>query len=227
MAFTLWRTRQEAIYLVLCWCDRINSMPYVLNLHPYPSKGAGNKNRFTNKQQLDASIPKTAAPKDSVPSPSAQTNLPQTISWQALEYAYIKKTPDWYWAVGILTIGLFIVALIFSNFLFSIFVLLSGFTIALYGARAPQVVSFCLSIEGVRIRDRVYPYDVLKSFWIFYHPPQVKELSIESQKLIMPQIKIPLGEANPAQVRAYLQQFLPERQQEESFIDVSTRYLGF
>ena len=153
--------------------------------------------------------------------------LPNSISWQASEYAYIKKSPDWYWAVGILTIGFFAVAMIFGNMLFGVFMLLAGFTIALYGARPPRIVTCTLSAEGVRIENRVYPYESLKSFWIFYHPPQVKELSVESQKLIMPQIKIPLGDANPAEVRTYLQQFMPEHQQEESLIDTATRFLGF
>jgi len=105
--------------------------------------------------------------------------------------------------------------------------LLGGFTIALYGARPPRIISFSLSVEGVRIENRVYPYESLKSFWIFYHPPQIKELSVESQKMIVPQIKIPLGDTNPAEIRAYLQQFIPERQQEESLIDTAMRFLKF
>lgn len=150
-----------------------------------------------------------------------------SLSWEAPEYVYTKKSSDWYWAVGILSVGLFAVALIFHNFLFGIFMLLGGFTIALYGARPPQIVTFTLSIEGIHIKNRVYPYESLKSFWIFYRPPEIKELSIESQKMIMPQIKIPMGDANPAEVRAYLQQFMPEHQQEESLIDTAMRFLKF
>ena len=180
-------------------CAKLASMPYVLNL--------------SNRSKT--------------PTEHATPSLPETISWEAPEYAYSKKSPDWYWAVGIFTIGFFVVALVFNNFLFGIFMLLGGFTIALYGARQPRVVRFTISAEGIRIENRVYPYESLKSFWIFYHPPQVKELSVESQKLIMPQIKIPLGDTNPAEVRAYLQQFISERQQEESLIDTMTRFLGF
>ena len=186
-------------------------MPYVLDLSQHK----------TNNE------PASAETKDAPASPPVETKIPESISWQASEYAYVKKTPDWYWAVGILTIGFFVTALIFSNLLFSIFVLLGGFTIALYGARPPRMVSFSLSVEGVRIANRVYPYETLKSFWIFYHPPHIKELSIESQKMVMPHIKIPLGEENPAKIRAYLMQFLSERQQEESLIDVGTRFLGY
>ena len=88
--------------------------------------------------------------------------LPASISWQAPEYVYTKKSPDWYWAVGIVTVGFFVVAIIFNNFLFGGFMLLGGFTIALYGARPPRIISFSLSVEGVRIENRVYPYESLK-----------------------------------------------------------------
>jgi len=185
------------------------------------------KNRAVEKQH--APMPKRSVPSREIktPEPTAFDTLPDSISWEAPEYVYIKKSPDWYWAVGILTIGLFVVALVFNNFLFGIFMLLGGFTIALYGARPPRMVQFMISAEGIRIENRVYPYESLKSFWIFYHPPHIKELSVESEKMLMPQIKIPLGDINPAQVRAYLQQFIPERQQEESLIDTVTRFLGF
>lgn len=178
-------------------------MPYVLDL---------TKNKTPTEQNANT---------------ASQNEPVASLSWQAPEYVYIKKSPDWYWAVGIMSIGFFVVAVIFQNFLFGAFMLLGGFTVALYGARPPRIVTFTLSVEGIRIENRVYPYESLKSFWIFYRPPDIKELSIESQKMIMPQIKIPLGEANPAEVRAYLQQFMPERQQEESLIDTAMRFLKF
>ncbi|MEK7173744.1 MAG: hypothetical protein AAB710_01525 [Patescibacteria group bacterium] len=162
-----------------------------------------------------------------LPESAATASLPDEISWQAPEYRHVKKSSDWYWSVGILTAGLFAVSLIFNNILFGIFVLLGGFTIALYGARPPQTISFKLASSGIHIANRVYSYQSLKSFWIFYNPPDIKEISIESQKMIMPRIIIPLGDTNPAQVRAYLTQFLAERTQEESLIDSIVRYVGF
>lgn len=186
-------------------------MPYILNLQNNKNQAEPEKDPVPQKQ----------------PAEQPANQLPASLSWQAAEYEHKKKSTDWYWAVGILTIGFFGVAIVFENVLFSILVLLAGFAIALYGAKPPRMVSFVLSVEGIRIQNRVYPYESLKSFWIFYHPEHVKELSIESQKLIMPHVKIPLGDMNPVEVRAYLQQFLPERHQEESLIDVGTRFLGF
>lgn len=156
-----------------------------------------------------------------------QNSLPEEITWQALEYRHIRKNTDWYWSVGIIMVGLFVVSLVFQNILFGIFILLAGFTLALYGARPPRMVSFKLASDGIHIANNIYPYQSLKSFWIFYHPPDIKEISIESQKVIMPRIIIPLGDINPTVVRAYLLQFLGEQHQEESLIDSMIRYVGF
>ena len=212
------------VYLILFSCDTIGTMPYVLDF----------KNRDV-QQQPPAAPPKTIPQQPAKPAepkpvkhtePTANT-LPDAITWEAPEYLHIKKSPDWYWAVGILTVGIFVVALIFNNYLFGIFVLVGGFTVALYGARPPRVMRFTISGEGIRIENRVYPFETLKSFWIFYRPPDIKELSVESEKLIMPRIQIPLGDTNPVEVRAFLKQFLSEQQQEESLIDSVTRLLGY
>ncbi|TSC78445.1 MAG: Uncharacterized protein G01um101429_776 [Parcubacteria group bacterium Gr01-1014_29] len=193
-------------------------MSYVLNLK-------NTQEPVKAREQKPHDDPQAAA--QNIRPAANKPQLPATISWQAPEYTQYKRSPDWYWSVGILTIGIFITALVFHNILFAIFILLAGFTIALYGARPARVVTFTLLGEGIRIQDRVYPYEMLKSFWIFYHPPNIKEISVESHKFIMPHIKIPLGDTNPVTVRAYLQQFMPERPQEESLIDITARYLGF
>jgi len=158
---------------------------------------------------------------------SERENFYRPILWEAEEYPYYRKSSDWYWAVGIITAGFFAVAIIVGNLLFGAFILLGGFTLALYGARRPQTVSFSISPKGVHVGDTIYPYESIKSFWIFYDPPHVKELSIESHKFIMPHIRIPLGNVNPANMRSYLQQFLPEEQQEEALTDSLARYFRF
>lgn len=153
-------------------------------------------------------------------------NTPETsaITWQAPEYTHYFKTSDWYWSVGILTLALFAVGLIMRNFLFSLLVVIAGFTVAMYGAKKPRTVTFSIDLEGLRIGDTLHPFETLKSFWIFYDPPLTKELSVESQKMMMPHIKIPLAEANPAKIRAYLVQYMPEKHQEESLVEHLIRY---
>ena len=43
-------------------------------------------------------------------------NLPSKIKWSALEYEFHEKTPEWYWALGIITAALVLAAVILHNF---------------------------------------------------------------------------------------------------------------
>ena len=149
------------------------------------------------------------------------------MSWEAPEHELREKTPDWYWAVGIIAFGFLILAILLKNFLFAILVLLGGFTVAMYGVKQPKIVNFAITSRGIKVEDKLYPYDNLQFFWINYDPPQVKELYIISKKKFVPQIFIPLGQADPNLVREHLMKFLEEREIQESFVDVIARFFRF
>ncbi|MEK7576575.1 MAG: hypothetical protein AAB482_02665 [Patescibacteria group bacterium] len=150
-----------------------------------------------------------------------------SIAWKAPEYVYYKKSPDWYWSLGILGAALIGVALWQNNFLFALITLVGTFAIALYAVRKPRTIEIKISIKGVEIDNTLYPYESLKSFWIFYRPGGVKELSLMSEKMFMPRIAIPIGDIDPVELRDLLIQSIPETAQEESFADAIARWLGF
>ncbi len=149
------------------------------------------------------------------------------VEWQSLEYEYHEKSSDWYWAVGIITVGFFALAIILKNFLFALMALIAGFTLAMYGAKKPKTVSFAITSRGIKIGNVLYPYDDLKSFWINYDPPRVKELYVISKKVLLPQLSIPLGTADPNQIREHLMKFLEEKEIQESFADAIARFFRF
>lgn len=157
----------------------------------------------------------------------SEPNQIQQIEWQAPEYEFHQKKPDWFWALGIIVAALVFSAIIFKNMLFAILALMGGFSLALYGARKPKIVSFSISPRGIKINDRIYYYDDLKSFWINYDPPHKKELLIESKKTFVPHIAIMLAGADPVAIREYLLKFLKEERIEESLITTVGRLLGF
>lgn len=164
-----------------------------------------------------------------LPPPSSGTSLVDMtgFEWEAPEYNSYNKPTDWYWALGIFTIGLLAVAVIMKNVLFGVFVLLAGFTMGLFGAKPPRVRTFSVSHEGLSIDSETFPFSSLSSFWIFYNPPHQQEVSIETQRSMQRYIKIPLGELNPLEIRKYLLQYIPEKPHEESLIDILSHYLRF
>jgi len=151
----------------------------------------------------------------------------EKFEWSALEYEYHEKTSDWFWALGIITLALFLSAIFLKSFLFGFLILLAGFSLALFGARKPNNINFKIDVQGIHIGETIYPYENLKSFWVDYQPPYKKELIIESQKTFMPHINIMLGEADPVKIREYLLKFLKEEKIEEPLTLTIARFLKF
>ncbi len=149
------------------------------------------------------------------------------IKWQAPEFEQQEKNKSWFVIAGLVALGLFLWAILTKNFIFAILIALSYFSISVYAIKKPKKIKLAITPRGVKIDNSLYEYDNLRSFWIFYSPPYLKELSIRSRKTIMPYIKIPLGETNPAKVRKILIKYIPERKQEESLIDNLARGLKY
>jgi len=100
-------------------------------------------------------------------------NLPSKIRWSAPEYEFHEKTPEWYWALGIITAALVLAAVVLHNFLFAVFAVLAGFSVGLYGARRPRLVSHEINSGGVSFGNRNFNYENIDHFWINYNPPLV------------------------------------------------------
>jgi hypothetical protein len=149
------------------------------------------------------------------------------LKWTAPEFTHYRKNKSWFVVVGVIAAGLFGWALLTKNLLFALLIGLSYFSVVVYGLKKPRKIPLTITPKGVKVEQTLYPFDNLRSFWIFYDPAQVKELSLRSKKLIMPYIKIPLGEQNPVEVRRLLLKYLPERKQEESLIDNLARSMRF
>ena len=157
----------------------------------------------------------------------APSHLGILLSWDAEEFEYYEKNKDWYWSVGIVSIGFFILAIILENWLFALLAVLGGFTVAMHGSKKPREIRFSITSRGILANDVLYPYDSLQHFWINYDPPRHKSLYLISKKLAQTQLNIPLGQADPNEVREQLLKFLDEREIEESLFDAIARFLRF
>jgi hypothetical protein len=149
------------------------------------------------------------------------------LEWTAPEFEYYHKDKSWLVMVGLIAAGLFLWALLTKNIIFALLIGLSYFATMAYGLKKPAPVKLVVTSQGIKINQTLYEFDNLKSFWIFYQPPQVREISLRSKKTIMPYIKLPLGEQNPVEVREVLLKYLPERKHKESLIDNFARSLKF
>jgi hypothetical protein len=148
------------------------------------------------------------------------------LKWQAYEYEYTERPRDWYWALGILALAFSITSIILGNVLFAVFILVAAFSAALHSRKPPEIFTFELNPKGIRINDKIYPYQTLRSFWID-DEIYFDQMIVRSEKKLMPHLIIPLGNMDLVSVREYMLNYLPEEEMREPFTHKLLEYFGF
>lgn len=148
------------------------------------------------------------------------------LYWQTFEYEHHDHGPDWFWAVGIITIALSVTAILLNNVLFAFVIILSGFVLSLFAARPPEQIDIVIDDRGIRIAKTFYPFHGLESFWIEETETHFK-LLVKSQRLLMPYIIVPLGDMDPEKVQRYMIRRLPEVFHSESSLQRIMEHMGF
>ncbi len=97
------------------------------------------------------------------------------IEWNASEHDHFEKSPDWYWAVGIITVTCAALAFIFSNVIFGIFILIGAVTLTLHASRKPRILHYQINDRGIVVDNVLYTFLTLDSFWIdtLHHQPKI------------------------------------------------------
>lgn len=151
------------------------------------------------------------------------------IFWQNYEFEYKEKTNDWFWGMGIVVVCLSIIAIIYDNPLFAIFMLIAGFTIFMKAKKVPRLIDFELSDKGIKIDGTLYSYGNLKSFWIEDNKREAPKMILKTEKFITPIIVIPLDTdlVDHEEIRNFLLKYLTEEKLIEPFSHKITEFLGF
>lgn len=152
---------------------------------------------------------------------------PALLSWQALEFEPGMERGMRLILAGAALIVAGVVTLFFRNYMFTLLLVISGGLIVGQAFRHPRQLNFYVSARGVKIGPRIFQFEDLKSFWIFYDPPFSKELSLQSHKTFVPMIRAPLGDIDPLRLREVLLRFLKEEKHEESLVDILAKVVGF
>ncbi len=151
-----------------------------------------------------------------------------SFRFTAPEYHYKHKATDWYWAVGIVTLAAAATAIIFNNILFSILIVLGGFTLIMHAARRPVDHEIDINDAGITIGKYHFTYGNLESFWI-EHTEHARML-VKTKRLIMPHLIVPvdfLSGDEKEEVREFLKTKLAEEEQHEPLLEMIMEYIGF
>ena len=77
------------------------------------------------------------------------------ISWSAPEYEEQERSPDWFWALGVIVITGSLAAIIYSNYFFAILIILSGSLLWFYSKKSPELVNYELTSKGFQVKSKL------------------------------------------------------------------------
>lgn len=151
----------------------------------------------------------------------------RAVTWEAHEHRHIEKTSDWFWAVGIIAISGCVASIIFGNVLFGIVILLGGATSILFAHRQPKVLTYEVSVRGIRIQDRLYPFASLEAFTLDEDAPEGPQLIVKSKHLFMPLIILPVPPEYIDEIDELMGAKLEEAHLEEPLSHRLLEFFGF
>ena len=151
----------------------------------------------------------------------------KSIQWSFNEYVKQTRGRGWYfWAV---LIGGAIVAyaLLTSNWLFALIIVMIGIIIVINHQQKPDQMEFEINHQGIKLNNKSYKYSELNKFWIIYQPPHVKNLYFDFKSPLKPGLSVPLEKENPIKIKSFLRNYLEEdlEQEQEPFSESLGRML--
>lgn len=116
----------------------------------------------------------------------------------------------WYVSALIIAGLLLLYALYTKNFLFAVLIMTIGFIIFMHDLRDPEEHDCIVTDGGIFIDKEFYPYNHFTRFWLIYEPPSVKNLYLEREGITTSHITIPIGDADPMEVRRWMRRVVLE-----------------
>jgi len=158
-----------------------------------------------------------------------QTSRPTKIAWQSLEHSsHRPKGVDWFWGLGIVSIGAIVLSFYFGNILFGIIVALFAITSGMIINKKPELHNFEISRKGIKAGHLLYPYSSLQSFWVEDTEHEDK-IIFRISKSMQPYLIIPFDSTNidAEIIRDYLLDYLDEEDMEEPLHQKIMEFFGF
>lgn len=140
---------------------------------------------------------------------------------------YRQKGPDWYWALGVIALASAVIAVIYNNIFFAVFIILGAIVLGFYANKRPEVIDVAISEEGVMVQNYLYPFETLKGFAVDQHELGTY-LLIETSRTLVPVVSIPLPEQlDPDALSDLLKTRVEPKKLEEPLSHKLMEVLGF
>lgn len=151
-----------------------------------------------------------------------------TIEWSAPEYTHKERGNDWFWTLGLITIVACGIAIWLHNYVFAVFLVISGCCLIMFTMRRPQDITFIVETKGLTMGRDLHTWKSLKSFNIKNNEHDVyAKLLIETSKYFLPIYTLPFPKEKIDEVKEALLKVLPRSEIDESKSMIFMEKLGF
>ena len=154
-------------------------------------------------------------------------DTPTVLRWSAYEHEHIERTPDWYWALGIVTAAVVIICILLHNVLFAVVIVLAATAIALHSRVEPHPATFEISDRGIRTNGMLHRWNEIISFYVEEEGVERPLLLVDTTKWMSPNLIIPIEHIEPSVGRAYLRERCREVHMHEPWAHQILAFFGF
>lgn len=142
------------------------------------------------------------------------------LQWSALKSGQENFQSKWLLVLsGVASIAMIVRGILTKDAIVAITFGVLALVCFMFVFEKPRKIKAAITEEGIIIDDRFYCFDELESFWIVKEG-EVMTLQLKTTKIILPFIFVPLENQNPEKVREILLNYLEEKKEKESFIDI-------
>ena len=147
------------------------------------------------------------------------------LTWEAYDRVQHRREPDWYWAVSIISLSIMVTGVLLHNTLFAIFVLISTISLFLRTMQHPRLLHYELTSRGLWTNKSFEPFTAMESYFVTQSDPA--KLIIKMKSMLAPLSVIELDHMDPEKIREFLQEYLEEKEHQESLAKRIMEYLRF
>jgi len=154
---------------------------------------------------------------------------PVKVAWKSLEHNHFKdKTADWFWGLGIVTVGVAVLSLYFGNIFFAVIIILFAIISSMLVRKKPELLDFEINRKGIKAGPILYPFSNLESFWVDDGEFEDK-IILRSKKAMSPYVILPFDSTvtDAELIRDYLLDYLDEEEMDEPITQMLLEILGF
>lgn len=150
----------------------------------------------------------------------------ETIEWKSYEYKHKEQSIDFLWGIGLVSVILSGVSIWFQNYIFGIFILVSGGLLIMFGIKHPEEISYKIDSNGLTIGKDIYPWKKVKAFFIKKYEYGAK-LLVELDKHFLPVYTIHIPLYLEKQIKQNIQKVVEQKELSESQSMLFMEKIGF